>query len=329
LGWLAEAKIHGHFEKLAYFFTVARVGTINGAASELRISQPSLTIAMQHLEDALGVELMVRSRQGIRLTAAGKRLMAEGEPLMRNLAHLAGSVQRDSTQLTGKIRCCTHEIVAGIIWPPVMNWAHENAPGLDLELETTRSTREMIDRLINLEQDVCIVAEAPLIKSVQRIEIFHDHYGFFATEKFLSMSGISVKKTNKRVTVQQANLSKLPMIFPSKVIAGPNITLDAMLERQQLPITSKFNIKTLETALVLATSGLGVALAPRLFVNRALGAELLELTIPELKGAALGAHSYHACFRSADTHDFRIEALVAALKDQLGRPTERHKNGVR
>ena len=54
---------------------MACVGTINGATSELRISQPSLTIAMQHLEDALGVELMVRSRQGICLTAAGKRLM--------------------------------------------------------------------------------------------------------------------------------------------------------------------------------------------------------------------------------------------------------------
>jgi len=314
---LTGTALHGNFDKLGYFLTVARVGSIKGAADELRISQPSLTVAMRKLEVALGVQLMTRSRRGVCLTAAGLRLAKEGEPLIRAIAHLANSINDDVNALAGTVRCCTHDIVAGVIWPPIMAWLQSLSSALDLALGTTRSTREMIRWVIDLEQDLCIVAEATPDQTLERVKLFDDSYGFYATEGFIKSHGLDGEEHDTIVSANVKKLECLPMIFPKRVIAGPHATLDDVISRQRLPFESQFKIETLETTLALAANGLGVALVPRLFVRHALGQGLIEIFVDEFTDAPLGKHTYHACFRSADTSDVRIRALIEVLKRQF------------
>lgn len=64
---------------LARFATVARTGSINGAAKSLGIGQPQLTRQLSHLEDALGCKLLERSATGINCTPAGLEALALAE----------------------------------------------------------------------------------------------------------------------------------------------------------------------------------------------------------------------------------------------------------
>ncbi|MBZ0116403.1 MAG: LysR family transcriptional regulator, partial [Sandaracinaceae bacterium] len=55
---------------LSYFQKVAELGSFTAAARALHVSQPSLSVAIRKLEDAIGAPLMHRGRRGVSLTRA-------------------------------------------------------------------------------------------------------------------------------------------------------------------------------------------------------------------------------------------------------------------
>lgn len=64
---------------LRTFLAVCREGSISGAARQLNISQPSVSVAIAQLEQRLGGNLLDRGRRGIVLTPAGAALMRRAE----------------------------------------------------------------------------------------------------------------------------------------------------------------------------------------------------------------------------------------------------------
>ena len=65
--------------ELKYFLEVAKTGNITRASERLGVTQPSLTLALQRLEDKAGVTLLERSRKGSHLTRQGEALLKAGE----------------------------------------------------------------------------------------------------------------------------------------------------------------------------------------------------------------------------------------------------------
>src|ERR1700749_4308880 len=62
--------------QLQSFVLVARLGSVKGAAAELGVTEPALSVAVAALRKELGDELFVREGRGIALTAGGRRLAA-------------------------------------------------------------------------------------------------------------------------------------------------------------------------------------------------------------------------------------------------------------
>ena len=58
--------------QLEYFRVIAETESIHEAARRLNMSQPPLSYQLKQLEAELNVTLFERTRQGVRLTEAGK-----------------------------------------------------------------------------------------------------------------------------------------------------------------------------------------------------------------------------------------------------------------
>jgi LysR family transcriptional regulator, low CO2-responsive transcriptional regulator len=65
------------------------------AATELRISQPSLHVKIRKLGESLGLELYRREGRGLTLTAAGERLAAFAEESLRRVEDFVGELRED------------------------------------------------------------------------------------------------------------------------------------------------------------------------------------------------------------------------------------------
>ena len=57
-------------QQLKYALTIADCGSMNEAAKQLFISQPSLSETMKELEAEIGIEIFLRSNRGIKIGRA-------------------------------------------------------------------------------------------------------------------------------------------------------------------------------------------------------------------------------------------------------------------
>ncbi len=60
--------------QLKYVLAIAKAGTINAAAKQLFISQPTLSSAVKELEAELGISLFNRTSKGVEPTADAQTL---------------------------------------------------------------------------------------------------------------------------------------------------------------------------------------------------------------------------------------------------------------
>ena len=64
-------------QQLQYLEKIAEKGSINEAAKELYLSQPSLSNAVKELEHEMGVQLLLRTKSGVTLTHDGREFMLD------------------------------------------------------------------------------------------------------------------------------------------------------------------------------------------------------------------------------------------------------------
>lgn len=67
---------------LRYFLTVAKVGSITGAANYLHLTQPTLSRQLQDLEKELGQKLLIRTNHNVSLTPEGIILRKRAEEIL-------------------------------------------------------------------------------------------------------------------------------------------------------------------------------------------------------------------------------------------------------
>ncbi len=73
------------------FLALARTGSFTRAAMELHVSQPTLTVQIQQLEQAVGVKLFDRNKRHVALTPAGLDLQVPLERVLLDVEAVAAS----------------------------------------------------------------------------------------------------------------------------------------------------------------------------------------------------------------------------------------------
>jgi DNA-binding transcriptional LysR family regulator len=90
--------------QLQYFVAVAEAEHFTRASESLEIAQPSLSRQVRDLEDVLGVDLFVRDTRGVRLTEAGRELLARTQTMFVGLERTVDAVRRAGRGERGRLR---------------------------------------------------------------------------------------------------------------------------------------------------------------------------------------------------------------------------------
>lgn len=107
--------------------TAVELGSFTRAAQKLGVTQSGLTHMMNALEKDVGFALLVRDRSGVRLTAAGERLMPAVRELMQAAVRLEDQIAAQYGQKRESIRVAAYSSVC-MHWLPTIvqqfRWAY-------------------------------------------------------------------------------------------------------------------------------------------------------------------------------------------------------------
>lgn len=69
-------------QQLVYLEKIAEKGSINEAAKDLFLTQPSLSNAMKDLEQEMNIQLLVRYKNGVSLTEEGREFLVYARQIL-------------------------------------------------------------------------------------------------------------------------------------------------------------------------------------------------------------------------------------------------------
>jgi LysR family carnitine catabolism transcriptional activator len=89
--------------RLRLFLAVVDAGGFTAAAKAEHVAQPAVSLAVRELEEELGAPLLVRSRHGVTLTAAGEALVPPARQALRDVQTAAEAVAAVTGLVTGRL----------------------------------------------------------------------------------------------------------------------------------------------------------------------------------------------------------------------------------
>ncbi len=119
---------------LKVFAEVVRSQGFTRAGRVLRLTQPAVSKVVQGMEEELGTPLLLRERRRVRLTDAGRVVLARAWGILDELRVMEEEVQDLSALRRGRLRIGTPPIVGVAFLPPLLAAYHAAYPGVALEL---------------------------------------------------------------------------------------------------------------------------------------------------------------------------------------------------
>lgn len=236
-------------KRLEYFIAIVEAGSINRAAERLSISQPALSQHLAILERELNVQLLSRSRFGVGLTAAGKRVHERAQVLVRQVRDLHADAREQQRQAVGTVAIglpATLGLSLGTALAAYLPSAH---PGLQLQLHDGANI-ELVDALASGALDMAVLSLAGSSGGAKAELLYED--------EFVLVTAAAAAPPPTDV----AALAALPWMVTRAPYTLRAFVTEAFLRHGQR-ITVALEVDSLLIGLEMARAGLGVMLLPR------------------------------------------------------------------
>ena len=302
------------YEKLNYIIAIAEERNLTQAAKRLYISQPTLTLYLNRLENELGVKLFDRTKSPVTLTDAGayylekmKKIYASEQALRSQIHFIANPTQ---TLLVGIGQVRGHHWLP--LFLPTFCSIHP-----DINVQIVQETEQrMYEDLQKQKLDVGI-GVFPASTDIEMVEIMEETLFFAAHRKFgLIPDHLRGKHDMKNpYIVQPDQLNGLPFIIP-QVSNGLYDTYQTILQNNQIHPSRTISINNLSTGLLLNVKGLGVQLLSGsvVYFSHEPGVNQLDLFLLENMP---DTRKCMAIYQSGNIKQKLIQDLIRTLKNEV------------
>jgi LysR family hydrogen peroxide-inducible transcriptional activator len=142
---------------LRYLVALARERHFGRAAEKCHVSQPTLSVAIKKVEDELGVQLFERSATEVKITATGRRIVAQAEKVLLEAAQIPEIAAAGKDPLAGPLRLGVIYTIGPYLLPKLIPLVHHHAPRMPLVIQENYTTR-LVEALKRGELDVIILS---------------------------------------------------------------------------------------------------------------------------------------------------------------------------
>lgn len=145
-----------NLQQLEYIIAVDTHKHFTKAAENCFVTQPTLSMMIQKLEEELGVKIFDRSRQPVKITPIGEKIIAQARRVLRESKTLHEIITDDKELVSGELKIAIIPTLAPYLIPLFINSYLQKYPLLKLKIIELQ-TQQIVEKLLNDSIDIGIL----------------------------------------------------------------------------------------------------------------------------------------------------------------------------
>lgn len=235
------------FRQLATFHAVARLGSVSGAADELHLTQPAVSIQIAALEESARTPLLERTGRGVRLTRAGELLDGYARRILGLWREAGEEMATLQGVFSGTLRVGAITTAEYLLPPLLVTFANEH-PQVKVKLQVGNRD-DIVGMLSSQEIDVAIMGRPPVELKTASIAFAKHPMAFLAAPGHPLMKGsrpTMAMLSDQRILVRERG-------------SGTRATVERLFKDARLPLRIGSELSSNEAIKHMCAAGFGVA----------------------------------------------------------------------
>ena len=241
--------------QLQYVLAVAEYKNFTIAAEKCFVTQPTLSMQIQKIEEELKIQLFDRSKKPIQITDIGIIIVKQAQKIVNEANRIKDIIEHQKGFIGGEFRLGIIPTIMPTLLPMFLTNFIKKYPKINLIIEEL-NTDEIIHKLKNGHLDAAIASTPLEDEKIKEIVLYF--------EPFVSYIPNNHSLTNnKEVILEDLNLENLLLLQDGHCFRDGILNL---CKSKSLTINQHFRIESgsFETLIKLANEGLGMTLLPYL-----------------------------------------------------------------
>lgn len=152
------------------------------ASEKCFVTQPTLSMQVQKLEEELGVKIFDRTKQPVMPTAMGERIIAQARLVLREAGRIRQLIDEEKDVMTGELRVGIIPTLAPYLLPPLFKQMREKYPQLNLIIRET-ITEEIVHELKQNRLDCGLVVTPLKDAAIKESILFYEELFVYVSRK--------------------------------------------------------------------------------------------------------------------------------------------------
>jgi DNA-binding transcriptional LysR family regulator len=204
-----------NMNQLRAFYTAAKSRSITKAADELMVTPPAITMQVKQLEETVGIRLLVRDGNSIRLTGTGEVVCKRAEKIFQEIHEMEGFLEDVSTGKSGELRIGCPETPLKRLMPLIAEFK-KNYPGIRVILDQG-SNAEMVRSIGDHRNELAVIRYRPNNSRLKIKVIWKEEVVLIVPPKSVHLPG-------SEISIML--LSKIPLILRREGSAVREVVLE-------------------------------------------------------------------------------------------------------
>lgn len=191
-----------NIQQLDYIIAVDRLRHFAKAAEACGVTQPTLSMMIQKLEEELEVDIFDRKKSPIEATPIGKKLISQAKVIKFNLKQFKEIADSARDTVDGELSIAIIPTLAPYIIPQFFGETRKRLPDLKIKISEIR-TSEIIEQLKSAQIEVAIASTPIDEPSILELPLFY--------ERFIAYISPLEKKMYRKDTIVASELDPAGM----------------------------------------------------------------------------------------------------------------------
>jgi LysR family transcriptional regulator, hydrogen peroxide-inducible genes activator len=243
--------------QLQYVLAVAEHKNFTLAAEKCFVTQPTLSMQIQKLEEELDIQIFDRGKKPIQLTDVGEMIVAQAKNIVNESGRIKDIVDQQKGYIGGDFKVGIIPTVMPTLLPMFMSNFIKKYPKVNLIIEE-RTTEDIIRMLKNGQLDAAIAATPLNEEFIKEVVLYYEPFVAYVPE-----NNPAFEKKEFDANDLEINLSNVLLLQDGHCFRNNVLNI---CKATSLPNDSHFQIESgsFETMVRLADEGLGMTLLPYL-----------------------------------------------------------------